>query len=161
VTPWAIIGILCAVGAFYATARSLQIGDGVGVIAATAATANLLGIIGGIVVFGDPLGKDPATVTGRLLAFSLAVVAVALVPAPTRARRAVREQEENRIDAEEDERASGPKLATDEHKARADVLSGARVARSRPNYSGSTRVGDGPGERGARSSKWISDGNPR
>jgi hypothetical protein len=89
-TPWALIGVLCAIAAFYATARSLQVGDGVGVIAATATAANLVGILGGIVIFGDPLGNDPVTVAGRLVAFSLAVVAVGLVPAPTRAREAVR-----------------------------------------------------------------------
>jgi hypothetical protein len=101
-TPWALIGILCAIAAFYATARSLQVGDGVGVIAATATTANLLGILGGILIFGEPLGKDPVTVSGRLVAFFLAVVAVGLVPAPTRAQGAVREEEEKKLEGEED-----------------------------------------------------------
>jgi drug/metabolite transporter (DMT)-like permease len=128
-TPWALIGVLCAVGAFYATARSLQVGDGVGVIAATAATANLVGILGGIVVFGDPLGKDPVTVAGRLLAFSLAVAAVGMVPAPIRAHKAVREEEESKFDAEEDERPSGPEPAREEREAEPALLSGARVAR--------------------------------
>jgi hypothetical protein len=52
--------------------------------------SNVLGIVGGIVVFGDPLGQDSATVVGRLLAFGLVVSAVALVPAPVRAHEAVR-----------------------------------------------------------------------
>lgn len=99
-TPWALVGVLCAIAAFYATARSLQVGDGVGVIAATASTANLLGIAGGILVFGEPLGNDPMTVAGRLVAFSLAVVAVALVPAPSRAREAVRKREARKLHAE-------------------------------------------------------------
>jgi drug/metabolite transporter (DMT)-like permease len=89
-TPWALGGVVCAIAAFYATARSLQVGDGVGVIAATASMANLLGITGGIIVFGEPLGHDPVTIAGRLGAFFLAVVAVALVPSPTRAREAIR-----------------------------------------------------------------------
>jgi multidrug transporter EmrE-like cation transporter len=88
--PWTFLGILAAVGAFFATARSLQIGNAVGVIAATTSAATVLGIIGGIVLFGDPLGSDPATVIGRLLAFILVVSAVALVPAPVRAHEAVR-----------------------------------------------------------------------
>ncbi len=50
----------------------------------------MLGIIGGIVLFGDPLGNDPAMVVGRLLAFILVVSAVALVPAPLRAHAAMR-----------------------------------------------------------------------
>jgi drug/metabolite transporter (DMT)-like permease len=102
-TPWALIGVLCAIAAFYATARSLQLGDGVPVIAATASTANLLGILGGIVIFGDPLGHDPITITSRLLAFSLAIIAVGLVPAPTRASHAVRQEEQNKLKAQQHE----------------------------------------------------------
>jgi len=45
----------------------------------------VLGIIGGIVLFGDPLGGDPPMIVTRLLAFILVVCAVALVPAPLRA----------------------------------------------------------------------------
>src|SRR5437588_3884274 len=63
--PWTFIGILTAVGAFFATARSLQIGNAVGVIAATTSAANVLGIIGGILVFGDQLGSGPPTIAGR------------------------------------------------------------------------------------------------
>jgi drug/metabolite transporter (DMT)-like permease len=122
-SPWALIGVLCAIAAFYATARSLQVGDGVGVIAATAATANLLGIIGGIVIFGDPLGNDPVTVAGRLVAFVLAVVAVGLVPAPTRAGEAARKKEEKKVEAEEeDERPSSAERARDERRAEAPRL---------------------------------------
>jgi hypothetical protein len=144
-TPWALIGVLCAIAAFYATARSLQVGDGVGVIAATATTANLLGIIGGILIFGEPLGNDPATVSGRLVAFFLAVVAVGLVPAPTRAREAVREEEEKKVDREEeeqkvdrdeqdkkvdreeDERPSGAERARDKSESKKAALSTAQA----------------------------------
>jgi hypothetical protein len=91
--PWSWLGILCAVGAFFASARSFQIGEGIGVIAASTAAANLLGIIAGILVFGDPLGNDTLTVAGRMLAFTLVVVAITLVPAPVRAEDAAREQE--------------------------------------------------------------------
>jgi drug/metabolite transporter (DMT)-like permease len=92
VGPWTFLGILTAVGAFFATAKSLQIGNAVAVIAVTTSAANVLGIIGGIVLFGDPLGKDPATVFGRLFAFVLVVAAVTLVPAPVRAHREMREE---------------------------------------------------------------------
>jgi hypothetical protein len=89
VGPSTFLGILAAIGAFFVTARSLQIGNAVGVIAATTSGATVVGIIGGIVLFGDPLGSDPAMVVGRLLAFILVVSAVALVPAPVRAHEAV------------------------------------------------------------------------
>jgi hypothetical protein len=90
VGPSTFLGILAAIAAFFATARSLQIGNAVGVIAATTSAATVLGIVGGIVLFGDPLGNNPAMVVGRLLAFALVVSAVALVPAPLRAHEAVR-----------------------------------------------------------------------
>lgn len=89
VGPSTFLGILAAIGAFFMTARSLQIGDAVGVIAATTSAAAVVGIVGGIVLFGDPLGSDPAMIIGRLLAFILVVSAVALVPAPVRAHEAV------------------------------------------------------------------------
>jgi drug/metabolite transporter (DMT)-like permease len=127
-TPWALIGILCAIAAFYVTARSLQVGDGVGVIAATAAMANLLGILGGILIFGDPLGNDPLTVTGRLVAFFLAVVAVGLVPAPTRAGKAVREKEEKKVDDEVDQRSVRAEGARDEREPEPAALGDATVA---------------------------------
>ena len=50
-SPWALTAVIAGVIAFYASARSLQIGDGVGVIAITSVTANLTAIIGGILVF--------------------------------------------------------------------------------------------------------------
>jgi drug/metabolite transporter (DMT)-like permease len=90
--PWTLIAVLTALGAFYASARSLQIADAVGVVAATAAAANLLGIIGGILVFGDPLGRDAATIGGRVVAFVLVVLAVGLIPAPVRAQRTMRRE---------------------------------------------------------------------
>lgn len=88
VGPSTFLGILAAVGAFFLTAKSLQIGNAIGVIAATTSAATVVGIIGGIVLFGEPLGSDPATIVGRLLAFILVVFAVALVPAPIRAHEA-------------------------------------------------------------------------
>jgi hypothetical protein len=89
--PWTFIGILTAVGAFFATARSLQIGNAIAVIAATTSAANVLGILGGIVLFGDQVGSAPLMVVGRFVAFALVVFAVVLVPAPVRAHEAVQD----------------------------------------------------------------------
>ena len=88
-SPWTFTALVAGIAAFYAAARSLQIGDGLAVITATAAAANVLGILGGILVFGDPLGSDPWVVGGRIVAFGLVVVAVALFPAPVRAQEAI------------------------------------------------------------------------
>jgi drug/metabolite transporter (DMT)-like permease len=94
VGPWTLAGLLAGLAAFYASARSFQVGEAVAVIAATATAANLLGIAGGVIVFGDPLGKDAPTIIGRLLAFVLVLFALSLMPAPVRAQEAAREEAE-------------------------------------------------------------------
>ena len=57
-TPWLIVAAAASVAAFYASARGLQDGDAVPVIATTGTAANVATIAGGIIVFGDPC---PAT----------------------------------------------------------------------------------------------------
>jgi hypothetical protein len=61
--------------AFFASARSLQVGDGVGVIAVTSVAANMSSIVAGMVVFGDPLGNDFLIVAARPTAFLLVLLA--------------------------------------------------------------------------------------
>jgi drug/metabolite transporter (DMT)-like permease len=84
-TPWIPIVVGAAVVAFFVSARSLQIGPAVPVIALTAASSNLTAILAGIVVFGDPLGSNALLITMRIAAFALVIVAAALLPAPVRA----------------------------------------------------------------------------
>jgi multidrug transporter EmrE-like cation transporter len=64
------------------SARSLQLGEAVGVIAVTSAAANLSTIASGLVVFGEPLPDSDLGVALRLLAFALVVLAAALTPGP-------------------------------------------------------------------------------
>ena len=85
VSPWTLTAMIAGVIAFYASARSLQIGNGVEVIALTSVTANLIAIFGGIVVFHDPIGSGPAGIAARFLAFCLVITGAALMPAPMRA----------------------------------------------------------------------------
>jgi drug/metabolite transporter (DMT)-like permease len=84
VSPWALTALIAAVIAFYASARSLQIGQAVEVIALTSVAANLAAIIGGILVFHEPIGSGALAVTGRVLAFCLVIAGAALMPAPVR-----------------------------------------------------------------------------
>jgi hypothetical protein len=51
VSPWTLTAMIAEAIAFYASARSLQIGEGVEVIALTSVASNLVAIIGGILVF--------------------------------------------------------------------------------------------------------------
>jgi hypothetical protein len=84
-SPWLFVALAASIVAFYASARGLQDGEAVPVIAVTGTAANIAGIAGGIVVFGDPMAAGPLGVTLQALAFVLVVVACALMPAPLRA----------------------------------------------------------------------------
>ena len=84
-SPWLAVAILASILAFFSSARGLQDGEAVPVIAVTGTAANIAGIAGGISVFGDPMAASALGVTLQALAFVLVVVASAMMPAPTRA----------------------------------------------------------------------------
>jgi multidrug transporter EmrE-like cation transporter len=88
-SPWSVIIVTAAVFSFYASARSLQLGDGVAVIAVTSVAANLSTIVAGLAVFGDRLGNDAFVIGVRLAAFALILVGAAMIPAPVRAGEAL------------------------------------------------------------------------
>ena len=90
-SPWTVIVLTAAVFSFYASARSLQIGDGVVVIAVTSVAANLSTIVAGLAVFGDRLGNGPFVIGVRVAAFGLILAGAALIPAPVRAGDALQE----------------------------------------------------------------------
>jgi hypothetical protein len=46
--------------------------------------------VGGIIVFGDPVSANPVALAAQCLAFALVLWAAWLIPAPVRARAAVR-----------------------------------------------------------------------
>ncbi len=89
ISPWSGVILTAAVFSFYASARSLQIGDGVTVIAVTSVAANLSTILAGLAVFGDRLGDDGFVIGVRVVAFFLILVGAALIPAPVRAGEAL------------------------------------------------------------------------
>ena len=74
-------------GAFYALARSLQLGDPIDVIVVSSIAANVAAIVGGVLVFGDPVGSNALAVVARCAAFAAVIVAAALIPAAPRRRR--------------------------------------------------------------------------
>jgi hypothetical protein len=84
-SPWTLTALVSFVISFYASARSLQIGEAIEVIAITSVAANLSAITGGVLVFGEPIGSGAVGVIARLLAFGLVIAGAALVPAPLRA----------------------------------------------------------------------------
>ena len=84
-SPWILVAMVASVAAFYASAKGLQDGEAVPVIAVTGTAANVSGIVGGIIVFGDPLSGHPLALLVECLAFALVLVAAWLTPAPVRA----------------------------------------------------------------------------
>ena len=84
-TPWALVCAAASVAAFYSSAKGLQDGDAVPVIAVTGTAANVAGIVGGFIVFGDPLPANPVWLIVQCAAFALVVGAAWLMPAPVRA----------------------------------------------------------------------------
>ncbi|HEX5782180.1 MAG TPA: hypothetical protein VFX80_09665 [Solirubrobacteraceae bacterium] len=87
-SPWLPVTIVASVVAFYASARGLQDGEAVPVIASTSTAANVSTIMGGIVVFGDPMPGDALGIALQMFAFVLVVVAALIVPPPMRAAEA-------------------------------------------------------------------------
>jgi hypothetical protein len=87
-TPWTVICVCASVAAFYSSAKGLQDGDAVPVIAVTSTAANVAGIVGGFIVFGDPLPANPVSLAVQCLAFALVIGAAWLMPAPVRAAAA-------------------------------------------------------------------------
>ena len=83
-TPWTLVAAAASVAGFYASAKGLQEGEAVPVIALTGTAANVSGILGGIIVFGDPLPGTAIGIIVQGIAFALVIVAAALTPAPVR-----------------------------------------------------------------------------
>ena len=79
-SPWTLTALVAGVIAFYASARSLQLGPPVAVIALTSVAANLAAILGGIVVFDEPIGSGPLQIGARFIAFCLVIIGAALMP---------------------------------------------------------------------------------
>jgi hypothetical protein len=87
VSEWTLTAVAASVLAFYASARGLQLAPGVAVIAFTSVAANLAAIMGGILVFRDPIGIGALAIVARVIAFGLVIAGAAFMPAPVRAGR--------------------------------------------------------------------------
>jgi hypothetical protein len=90
ISPWTVICVAASIGAFFASAKGLQDGDAVPVIAVTGTAANVSGIVGGIIVFGAPLPAHPLSLVVQCMAFTLVLLAAWLMPGPVRTGATVR-----------------------------------------------------------------------
>lgn len=84
-SPLAAVIALASAAGLVVSARSLQVGKAVPVIAVTSVAANALTIAAGPLVFAEPFPDEPLGVLVRLSAFTLVIVAAALTPAPVKA----------------------------------------------------------------------------
>lgn len=82
--PLALVIFLASMVGLLISARSLQLGDAVPMIALTSAAANLTTIAAGPVVFREPLPAGHLALAVRVVAFGLVVLAAALTPPPAR-----------------------------------------------------------------------------
>jgi drug/metabolite transporter (DMT)-like permease len=80
--PLAAVILAASVVGLLISARSLQIGPAVSVIAVTSVAANALTIAAGPIVFSEPFPDQAAGVIARVLAFALVISAAALTPPP-------------------------------------------------------------------------------
>jgi len=87
-SPWTVVTIVAGVLGFFALARGLQLGAAIQVIAISSIAANVAAIVGGVLVFGDPVGSDALGIVARSAAFASVIAAAALLPAPRVPRRA-------------------------------------------------------------------------
>jgi hypothetical protein len=85
VHPFALVILVLSLVGLLVSARSLQIGPVVAVIALTSATANAVTIAAGPAVFGEPLPDGPLALAVRVAAFALVISAAAMTPPPMRA----------------------------------------------------------------------------
>ena len=84
VHPLAFVILIASLVGLLISARSLQLGEAVPMIALTSAAANLTTIAAGPIVFSEPLPSSKLGLAVRLLAFMLVIVAAAMTPPPMR-----------------------------------------------------------------------------
>jgi hypothetical protein len=82
VDPLAFVILVLSLVGMVVSARSLQVGDAVPVIAVTSAAANICTIAAGPLVFREPLPDTDLGVALRIAAFVLVISAAALTPPP-------------------------------------------------------------------------------
>jgi hypothetical protein len=87
--PLAVLIALASLAGLVVSARSLQVGKAVPVIAVTSVAANALTIAAGPIVFAEPLPDDAIGVVARMAAFVLVICAAALTPAPVHAAETI------------------------------------------------------------------------
>lgn len=78
--PWVALIVLCGVLAQYSTVAALQSGGAIETIGLMGLVANVTQILGGVLVFGDPIASGPLGISLQATAFALVCVSALLLP---------------------------------------------------------------------------------
>jgi drug/metabolite transporter (DMT)-like permease len=79
--PWILLTVLAGVLAQYAAAAALQRGGAIETIGLMGLVTNAAQIVGGVLVFGDPLSTDPTGLVLQVMAFAMVCASALLIPA--------------------------------------------------------------------------------
>jgi len=79
--PWVGLIVVAGVLAQYASATALQRGGAIETIGLIGLIANAAQILGGVLVFGDPLSTSPLGLTLQVSAFAMVCASALLIPA--------------------------------------------------------------------------------
>jgi drug/metabolite transporter (DMT)-like permease len=79
--PWALLILVAGVLAQYTAAAALQRGGAIETIGLMGLVANAAQIVGGVLVFGDPLSTDPLGIVLQVTAFAMVCASALLIPA--------------------------------------------------------------------------------
>jgi drug/metabolite transporter (DMT)-like permease len=79
--PWVLLTLLAGVLAQYAAAAALQRGGAIETIGLMGLVANAAQIVGGVLVFGDPLSTNPLGIALQVTAFAMVCASALLIPA--------------------------------------------------------------------------------
>jgi drug/metabolite transporter (DMT)-like permease len=89
VVPLAVTTLACGALAQYTAVAALQGGGAIETIGLMGLVANAVQIVGGILVFGDPLSPSPLGIALQGTAFAMVCLSALLLPAPTGQQTAV------------------------------------------------------------------------
>ena len=89
-SPWIALALCTAIVSFFASARSLQVGEAVAVIAVTSVTANMSSVLAAVLVFGVRWDETRSRPPRGSPGFVLVLVGAVLMPAPVRAAHSIR-----------------------------------------------------------------------
>jgi drug/metabolite transporter (DMT)-like permease len=78
--PWILLIVLAGALAQYAAAAALQRGGAIETIGLMGLVANAAQIVGGVLVFGDPLSTDPLGLALQATAFAMVCASALLIP---------------------------------------------------------------------------------